>query len=192
VSTKELLRNKYLDIRAGFSTEKIVEISREIKDHFFKLGIVEKSQNFLLYHSFGKEIITHELIEGLYEREKDVYLPYVVKEEKALKISKLGKDDPMVAGVFGIKEPLKKEDIPANRMDIIVVPGLLFDKNGYRIGYGGGYYDRLLKRIEDRIITIGLCFEDFLQESLPVEEYDIPVKIIISEKRVLYVGGGEY
>lgn len=191
MSRKEFLRKKTLELRNGFSTDKIIEVSREIKNRFLNLDIVEKSQRFLLYHSFGKEIITHDLIDDLYEREKEVYIPYVIKEKKVLGISKLDKDDELVAGVFGIKEPVIKEDIPVNRMDIIVVPGLLFDKNGYRIGYGGGYYDRLLKTIEERIITIGLCFDEFLQDSLPVEKYDISVRIVITEKRVLNIGGGE-
>lgn len=190
MSEKARLRNEALNIRDSFSTEKILEISREIKSRFLKLEIVEESQRFLLYHSFGKEINTHELIDELEERGKEVYLPYIIKEEKLLGIGRYSKYE-LDSGVFGIKEPARKEDIPVNWMDIIVVPGLLFAKNGYRIGYGGGYYDQLIKNIEDRIITIGFCFEGFLRDSLPIDEFDVPVKMIITEHRVLKIGGGE-
>ena len=143
-----------------------------------------------MYYSFGKEINTHELIDELEERGKEVYLPYIIKEEKLLGIGRYSKDE-LDSGVFGIRKPARKEDIPVNWMDIIVVPGLLFAKNGYRIGYGGGYYDQLIKNIEDRIITIGFCFEGFLRDSLPIDEFDVPVKMIITEHRVLKIGGGE-
>lgn len=190
MSEKARLRNEALNIRGSFSTEKINEVSREIMRNFLNLEIVEKSRKFLLYHSFGKEIITHDLINQLQERGKEVYLPYVIKEEKILGIGKYSKDE-LASGVFGIKEPARKENIPVNLMDIILVPGLLFAKDGYRLGYGGGYYDRLLKNVEERVITIGFCFDEFLRDSLPFEEFDVPVKMIITEKRVLSTGGGK-
>src|SRR5690554_3021195 len=172
---KEKLRKEFLHIRNGFQEQKIIKISNEIKDLFFSLQYLNNNNKFLLYHSFGKEINTHGIIDNLYEKEKEVYLPYVDKNRRELMISKVNKDDPLLPGVFGIKEPADKQNIPVREMELIVVPGLIFDKKGYRIGYGGGYYDRLLKNINKNTITIGVCFEEFLLESIPIEKYDIPV-----------------
>lgn len=184
---KESLRERYILIRNKLCKGKVREASRKISSRFLDLEEIKEKQKFLLYHSFGNEIITHDLIDILLKGNKDVYLPYI--RNKEIKISRIYGREDLKPGVFGIMEPADRQDIDVNQMDVIVVPGLLFDRNGYRIGYGGGYYDRLLAGIDENILTIGLAYNDFLQESLPVEKYDIPVKIIITETQVLYTGG---
>lgn len=106
MSEKARLRNEALNIRDSFSTEKILEISRD-KEQVLKVGNSRRESKVLLYHSFGKEINTHELIDELEERGKEVYLPYIIKEEKLLGIGRYSKDE-LDSGVFGIKEPARK------------------------------------------------------------------------------------
>jgi len=187
VRDKELLREKYIVFRNNLSEDKVKEVSSRITNMFFSLEAIKEKQNFLLYHSFGNEIITYDIINVILRENKNVYLPYI--SNKKIEISQIYSKKELKSGAFGIMEPLDRQDINVNKMDVLVVPGLLFDRKGYRIGYGGGYYDRLLAGIDSHILTIGLAYDDFLQESLPIDKYDIPVKLIISEKQILYIGG---
>ncbi|MFW6022863.1 MAG: 5-formyltetrahydrofolate cyclo-ligase [Halanaerobiaceae bacterium] len=193
MNEKNIIRKKYFNIRKRMKFEQIVNCSKEITEMFLNLDMVINSSKLLLYYSIRNEIITHELIKNLLMMEKEVYLPYISNDKKNIKIAQITNLlSDMQDGAFGIKEPVNKDNSDINKMDIIVVPGLIFDRNGYRIGYGGGYYDRLLGSLNNDITTIGLAYEDFLQDSLPVENFDIPVDIIITEKDTYYPGGEYY
>lgn len=187
MTNKDILREEYFNIRNSLSLDKVLRVSRKITNMFINLEIVKKSRNFMLYYSFKKEIITYDLIDILFREGKNVFLPYISNNK--IMISRIYSRKDLKPGAFGIMEPVERQNIDINKMDVIVVPGLLFDKNGYRIGYGGGYYDRLLSSITSDITTIGLVYDDFLQERLPIARYDMPVKIILSEKQVLHIGG---
>jgi 5-formyltetrahydrofolate cyclo-ligase len=70
-------------------------------------------------------------------------------------------------------------------LDIIVVPGLVFSKNGYRIGYGGGYYDKFLSEVSNEVKKVGIVYSDFVVNDLPVDEYDLPVDLIMTERETI-------
>ncbi|MEJ6952059.1 5-formyltetrahydrofolate cyclo-ligase [Natronospora cellulosivora (SeqCode)] len=190
VLSKEKLRNKYLDIRKGFSKEKVNTVSKKIFETFIVLPYIKRDLSFLIYYSFRNEIITTKIIRELLERKKDVYLPYIRDDKKELEIGQIEnlKTD-IKSGMWGIKEPLSRDNIPLSKIDIVVVPGLLFSRNGYRIGYGGGYYDKLLAKKDNNTISIGLSFDDFLFDELPNDRYDLPVDIILTEKKIIYIRG---
>lgn len=188
---KDELRQKYLGIRSKFNGEQVLKSSIKIRDRFSSLDIVETSKNFLLYHSIRKEIITYDIIDYLIEMDKNVYLPYISEDKTELKIGQIYSKDDLQLGTYGIKEPKARNDIPVSIMDVIVVPALIYALDGFRIGYGGGFYDRLLARVLDNTITIGFAYDSLLHDSLPIDTFDIPVKIIITEKQTLYIGGGE-
>jgi 5-formyltetrahydrofolate cyclo-ligase len=82
-------------------------------------------------------------------------------------------------------EPIvtKTEVVPSEKIDLLVVPGLVFDRSGYRIGYGGGYYDRYLAHFKGAAVS--LAFNDQIGENLPHEEFDIPVEQVITETGLL-------
>lgn len=187
--SKKALRHKYLDIRQELNSEVIENISKKITRNFFSLKEVNipSCKNFLLFHSFRNEIITYDIINRLILEGKKVFLPYVKKERNTLGISRIYSlsGDELVSGVFGVKEPIQKQDIPVTEMDIMVVPGLVFARNGYRIGYGGGFYDRLLSKINNETLTVGLVYHQFLLDTLPVKDYDLPVDIVITEKEIV-------
>lgn len=191
MENKNVLRENFFKIRSKLKKEEVKKISYLISDSFFSLDLFKNRKKILIYHSIRNEIITHDLISELLDENMEVFLPYISDDKKELLISKVSNNFKLKSGVFGIKEPLYRQNVPVSDMDIIIVPGLLFDRNGYRIGYGGGYYDRLLSGINDNIITIGFVYDDFLQDSLPINKHDMPVKIIITEKQILYIGGVE-
>lgn len=191
MKNKEELREYYLALRQGFPQEVVSEASQQIKNRFFDLKEVIKAQKFLLYYSFRNEIKTEGIIKGLLHRKKEIYLPFTKPEEKKLGYGRI--IDPvkdLTPGNYGIMEPIKESFIKPTDLNIIVVPGVVFCLNGYRLGYGGGYYDRFLTGLPGSIIKIGLTYHELLVEALPLDEHDIPVDIIITDQGINYTGSG--
>ena len=117
--------------------------------------------------------------------EKKVVVPISNKKDCSLTLSELKDWDDLEASSYGILEPKKEKikEISIDEIDLIIVPGVAFDKFGNRLGHGKGYYDRLLKNANTTII--GLAFEFQTIEKIPTDEHDKPVDIIITEDRIM-------
>lgn len=188
--SKIKLRKYFLELRQTFSDEYINSASNQISKRLLNLDFLNDNKNFLIYHSFGKEINTLDIIVSLLEKKKNVFLPYISDDKKELEIAPVKNlNTGLITGVWGIKEPFNRDNAPLEKIDIIIVPGLLFSRKGFRIGYGGGYYDKLLARKSEDTITIGLAFSDFIFNDLPVNDYDMPVDFILTEKETIEIGG---
>ena len=129
---------------------------------------------------FGTEINTYPIIEKLLKNGKIVCSPICEKESRKMTFYKINSLDELVEGYYGIKTPPKIEEniIKKDEIDLIWVPGVGFDKNNYRIGFGGGYYDRYLKDFKG--YTISLAFKEQIVEKVPTNEFDLPVDLVIT------------
>ena len=112
------------------------------------------------------------------------YLPRVEGEELAV----LPLDAPLVPGAFGVLEPAGGEPLPPEALDAVVVPALAFDRRGFRLGQGKGYYDRFLKRLARDALTVGFVPEALVLDELPTDPWDVPVRAIVTEAGVLEPG----
>ena len=135
------------------------------------------SKNILVYISMNDEVSTRYLIEELFELKKNIYAPKLLGKE--IKFYKIKSFEDLKKGKFNILEPSGYIELDSNEA-VIIVPGLLFDKEGNRLGYGGGYYDRFLKNKD--FYKIGICFSDFLVDKIEIEEHDIKMNLVITEK----------
>ena len=133
----------------------------------------------MTYLSFGWEINTWPMVEWLLTAGKDVCVPVVQKEKKTLIPTWYTKETTMEPGPFGILEPHNGQTVAPSSIDFIIVPGLAFSRDGYRIGYGGGYYDRFLSAVKG--VRVGLCYSQFIR-NVPVEPWDQPVHYVITER----------
>ncbi len=116
---------------------------------------------------------------------KSIFLPSIKEPtEGLLTIRQFCSTTNLTPGPFHTLEPLGS-DVPAEIIDIVIVPGLLFDEQGYRIGYGGGFYDRLLSSVRYDSLSIGVCIDEFIQRDLARETHDIAVKLVLSEVRTI-------
>ena len=190
MNKKEKIREKCLSQRAQISNTKVSSWSKKIKNKFFDRPQLETAKKVMAYASMRKEIETFELLEELLEKGYLVYLPYTRQDIVDLgtaQINNLDKD--LKDGVFGVQEPVAKirdEEVPAD-FDIIIVPGACFTGQGYRIGYGGGYYDSFLAKHANGALKVGFCYDCFIVDSIPVEDHDVPVDLIITEKRIINI-----
>ncbi|UCZ54550.1 5-formyltetrahydrofolate cyclo-ligase [Bacillus shivajii] len=135
--------------------------------------------------SVGNEVDTYELIKNCWEEGKLVVVPKCEPNGKQLHFYKLTSFDQLEDSFYGLKEPNpnKCERIQPTEISLLIVPGLFFDKNGYRVGYGGGYYDRFLS--EFQLKTCALCYDFQILEYVPYEKHDIPVETLVSESIVI-------
>ncbi|MCD7946741.1 MAG: 5-formyltetrahydrofolate cyclo-ligase [Oscillospiraceae bacterium] len=145
---------------------------------FLALPEVARAETILLFWGVGREPDTRPVIAELLRQGKTVALPRCLpgRQMAALQVSS---DTVLVPSAFGIPEPgLDCPVIPKVALDLILVPNLCCDKEGYRLGHGGGYYDRYLRNFTGE--TVALCPAPLLRARLPREVFDVPVNMVLS------------
>ncbi|TCU74113.1 5-formyltetrahydrofolate cyclo-ligase [Tissierella praeacuta] len=184
---KKILRKKILQKRAELSTENIVNYSNIIENKLYKMDYYKNAKTIMSFISFGDEIITHEIIKNSIKNGKSVVVPITIPETKELKVSKILDFSELEIGYYNILTPKKDflRFIDFNTIDLVLVPGVVFARDGYRVGYGGGYYDRFLSKFKEKVNTIGLAFDLQIVEEIPKDSFDIPVDFIITEKETI-------
>lgn len=183
---KKDLRKELLKKRKSLSNLDVLKKSSQIEKRLFKMNEYKKSQMILYYISYDNEVCTHYMIKNSLLEGKNVVVPLSNKKNITLILSKLDKWDDLKIGSYNILEP-KKEYIKRasiDKIDLIIVPGVGFDKRGNRIGHGIGYFDKLLQD-SNYASHIGLAFELQIVDSISTEKHDISVNKIITEKRII-------
>lgn len=182
---KQEARKKLLMLRKNLSKNEVLEKSEKIKYRLFKMSEFTQASTILFYVSYDNEVYTHEMIKESIANKKNVVVPFTDIKNKKLILSKLDCWDDLSPSAYNILECKKEKikEISVNELDLIIVPGVGFDKHGHRIGHGKGYYDNLLKNSEK--LTIGLAFEFQIIENIPIEKHDISIKKIVTEKRLI-------
>jgi len=183
---KDKVRRELIVLRKNLSKDEVFEKSNKIKNRLFKMKEFKEASSILFYVSYDNEVYTHEMIKDCIKNKKNVVVPVTDKKNKKLIFSKLENWDDLSPGAYNILEPNKEKikEISINEIDLIIVPGVGFDENGNRIGHGKGYYDNLLKN-STKALHIGLTFESQILKQIPIDAQDIPVKKIITEKRLI-------
>lgn len=183
-NTKNSLRKSVLSFRSSLDKNDVLSMSADIFRQFLSIEKIRHASRFMLYVDFRNEVATREIISALLDLDKEVYLPVTLKEEKRLIPKRIFSLDDLVSGAYGILEPnVDAPIIVPSLLDVVVVPGSVFDKNGYRTGYGGGYYDRFLENTD--AIRIGVCFDFQLVDDVFPENHDKRMDFIITEKSIL-------
>ena len=189
---KNAMRKKYLDIWDSFTKEDIRNRSAIIFNKLKETPEYKNANNIMCFVSFNNEVETHEFIEEAILEGKSIYIPVILDDEpesifkKTMKISKIESLQGLIKNHMGILQPpcetLKISD--AKELDLLVVPGIVFDKRGYRIGYGGAFYDRFITFLDSQkpgIPKIGVCFNESYIEEVPYDIYDKKVDSVITD-----------
>lgn len=165
--------------------------SREIARRVLLLRLWTEARAVLSYCAFNSEVRTEQLIEAALAEGKRLALPRVNRQQRSLDLYYVGGlgEEWIAPGTWQIPEPLPDRCEPASvqDLDLVLVPGVAFDTVGGRIGYGGGYYDRLLHalRRDQQQKAVGLAFEDQIVEDVPLSFFDFRVPIIVTNRRVI-------
>jgi 5-formyltetrahydrofolate cyclo-ligase len=138
-----------------------------------------------VFRSFGSEISTLGLLDALAARGIRLMLPVLV--DGRLEAAGYAPGDPLVPSGYGAMEPRRRAFAEPSAVDLIVAPGLAFDPHGYRLGYGGGYYDGFLRRVRPDATPIGFGFDDQVVDAVPHDERDVPLHVVVSDRQVLRI-----
>jgi len=185
---KEVLRRKLLLRRARQREKDILAGSKSIEEKLFSLEEFVSADAIMFYVAKKEEVRTQDMIYSALEAGKNVVVPSLRLDKTRISPSLLlDYENELEEGMFGIPEP-KAECIrlfPIEEIDIVLVPGVVFDKGGGRIGFGGGFYDEFLGSLPGGTGRWGLAFEFQVVEKVPLTDRDVPVERIITEERVI-------
>lgn len=190
---KKQLRERILQQRNALSTEMRGEKSRAISQRLLSLPQFQSAQWIMSYVTFRSEVDTIPFIEASLVRGKRMVVPVVEKSTRRLLISEI-RDiaRELVPGAYGIMEPAENfwRIISPQLLNLVVVPGVAFDLQGNRLGYGGGYYDRFLKTLSPGVSLIAVAFDLQVVEKIPAEHHDLKVHLIVTESRLINCPAG--
>lgn len=173
------LRNSMTDFEVG-------EKSKLIVSHFTVMPEYKNSAVIMLYLSAKNEPDTLNLARIALNDGKKIVVPITNTADNTLSLSYIDGLNSLKVGAFGILEPIKTVPCGYDEIDAVVVPGLVFDKKGGRIGYGKGYYDRFFENTN--AVRIAFCYDFQIVETAATEEHDVGMDIIVTESGVIYCG----
>ena len=154
-----------------------------IKETVLKEPVILTGDMIAITMSNKREVDTIQLIQSLWQLEKKVAVPKCNPKTRSMTFYLIENFEQLEIGYMNIQEPNEQCTVAISPENIscMIVPGVVFDQDGYRIGYGGGYYDRYLSKFNGN--TISIAFEMQIVEKVPTEAYDLPVDFIITEQR---------
>ncbi len=178
--SKNMIRYEMIEKRNNLDIQQVVYKSNLIINKLTSLREFQISKFILLYLDFKNEVSTKNLLDACLCQNKRIAVPYVISKEKgnermvASEVKDIKKE--FAVGSYGILEPKRDyiREIDVNHIDLVVVPGVAFDFNLNRIGYGAGYYDRFLKNSNKNSFKIGIAYDFQVVDNLPSEKNDIP------------------
>lgn len=180
---KKLIRKQIFKLRRECTDEQAEAWSRAITEKVTGLEAFRNADRVLAYADYNHEVITRYIIEEAWKAGKQVAVPKVEGQDMIFYI--LTDFSQLKPGYYGIPEP--DRGVEANWEDaLMIMPGVAFDRENHRVGYGGGFYDRYLEKHPD-ITTVALAFDFQLMDQVPVEPTDIFPQIVVSESELHYL-----
>ena len=177
VMEKSELRKKVREAKRAVPFEEKVRRSKPIMERVASMEAFRKSRTVLLYWSMDDEVYTHDFVERWYE-EKCLLLPCVEGDDLLLR-QYTGSESMQPGPQFGILEPTGPVFTQLEAVEMIVVPGVAFDRHNNRMGRGRGFYDRLLKSTPNAL-KVGVAFDFQMFDEIPTEPFDVPMDEVIS------------
>ena len=173
---KTALRRMIRDRKRAMTEEEITLRSQKLAELFAASELYQKAKTVYGYLPYNQEVRTVPMLERALREGKRVAVPKVYGDTmRFLYIEDFTKTE---KSSMGIPEPVADDPVAQDKTALVLMPGLAFTKNGDRMGYGGGFYDRFLSE-EPNHPTLALCYDFQVLESLPTEEFDIPVDLVL-------------
>ena len=176
---KKALRREIGAKKRALSAAEIEARSAILADKLYATGQYRQARSLYAYLSFNQEVRTSPIIQRAWADGKRVAVPKVVGDDMVF-IWIDSFDNLAPQGAFNITEPIENGPVASDETALILMPGLAFDPQGHRVGYGGGFYDRYLAA-QPHHPTVALCYDFQLYDHLDVEDHDVFVDVVITE-----------
>lgn len=187
MDSKTKWRQTILAKRQQLDPQFIHEASAQIAQRFFSLEEFQLAERIALYAAFRNEVETASIFQKSHALRKELFYPAVDAAQEAVRFYRVQNLKELAPGYRGILEPVKKTQ-PLSRLNflnMIVVPGVVFDVKGNRIGFGLGYYDRILEKFKG--VRVALAFDFQVCDALPIHNKDQRMDMIVTEERILKI-----
>jgi len=182
---KEIARMRNLARRNALTPKEVAEKSLRIKENFLGLPEFQDAESVMLFYGVKNEPETKSIIEKALSLGKLVSLPLTDFGKRQMKAIQVGAMEELRETRFGLVEPTGTRAVEPSSIGLIAMPGVAFDRQGNRVGWGKGFYDSMLRRTSTKVVLAGICFEENLEESLPCESHDVKMNIIVTDRRVV-------
>ncbi len=146
-------------------------------------GLLGGVATIMTFLSFGNELPTDRIADRLHAAGRRLAVPHIAGE--IIVPLEYVPGDPVEEAVFGIREPADHRPVPHDEIGAVIVPGLAFDRDGFRVGYGGGFYDRLLRSIPAIALRVGICFHDQVVEEVPRGHLDEALDVVVTDRELI-------
>ena len=183
---KKELRQFYLNKRSTLSSKTVLKKSRKITKMVLALNAIQEKNNISCYLPINNEVETKDLIDKFHNQRKNIVIPCFFQEDRKYHFTQFVNWHDLKKGPFGILQPKNPEIFDPSNIEVAILPGLAFAKNGVRLGYGKGVFDRLLSK--SNALKISLAYEFQIIDKIPQEKHDIRADLIVTEKTVCKVG----
>ncbi len=176
---KRTIRQELLARRNQLEATDCHYLSLQAQRRLIDSDCFKKAQVLALYSPIRNEVQTGLLFDAARVEGKRVCYPRIQSE--CLEFLEVASPQELAPGCFGVAEPQIGKPLPIDAVDLLVVPGVAFDRVGHRLGYGKGFYDRELARVSTAAVSVGLCYDFQLCERLPRESHDRPVQFLATD-----------
>ncbi|CDQ39655.1 MULTISPECIES: 5-formyltetrahydrofolate cyclo-ligase [Virgibacillus] len=182
---KDQLRAQMIKNLKTIGLDERHDIEAKLHTNLFQTELWKNSNSIGITISQAFEWDTRRIIETAWEQKKRVCVPKCFPQQNALKFFQLYAYDQLEVAYAHLLEPklAETEEVNLHTIELLIVPGIIFNRAGYRIGFGGGYYDRLLSAYFNK--TISILHSRQLVDVIPVEPFDLPVETLITESEIV-------
>ncbi|EXU75038.1 5-formyltetrahydrofolate cyclo-ligase [Erwinia papayae] len=188
LSDRQNIRNHIRQLRRGLSSVQQQQAAQQVAERATDFAAVRQARKIALFLSFDGELNTHPLIERLWQRQQEVYLPVLHPFSAGqLLFIRYQSTTPLIRNRLNIPEPVLdiRNLVTLNELDVVMVPLVAFDTHGQRLGMGGGFYDRTLQNWQQHgFLPVGLAHDCQQVEQLPVAEWDVPLPVMITPSKI--------
>ena len=185
---KKHLRQKLKKCLDNIAAEQRTEKSKKACQALIATPQFQDASVVMMYLSMPQEIDTAEAILHAWQHGKVVVVPKIFwKDGHMLPVQVHSMEADFSVGVSGLRNPVKGEPMPFEEIDLVVAPGLGFDRKGNRLGRGGGYYDKFFAHHQLKAQKCGFAFAEQMVENVPVNEHDEPVDLLVTDAEVIYL-----
>jgi 5-formyltetrahydrofolate cyclo-ligase len=180
------IRIRILRVRNAMAREAVASGSLAIVKRLTELDQIRQASTLMVYLSFGSEVLTDDLILWGWGEGKRLAVPLCRPVSRKLIACRIEGFDELELGHYGIREPRANliRPIPPDEIDAVIVPAVAFDRQGHRLGYGGGYYDRFLPGAP-RAMRIGVAFARQIVAKIPTDPHDVGMDRIVTEREII-------
>jgi 5-formyltetrahydrofolate cyclo-ligase len=181
---KDRLRDEMRRLRASIPPAERARLTDLVEEALFALPEMRSAGSVLLFYSFGTEIPTRGMAGRILGAGKRLLLPYLTGEG-VMEAAEVGPGEPLEPSGYGPMEPGTRVAVDPSEVELVIAPGLAFDRQGGRLGYGGGHYDRYLARAGSGTLRVGVAFSLQIVEEVPVEPGDERVDLVVTDQESL-------